>query len=70
MADPLHRSLPGCDVKRASRTHGYPTYVGSHLVASRDDSPDEITCLEALDTPGLLGSSTRETVLIHPAHLA
>ena len=70
MADPLHYSLPGCDVKRAGCTHCHSTYIGSHLVASRDDGPDEITRLEALDTPGLLGSSTRETVLIHPAHLA
>ena len=70
MTDPLCGSLPGCDVKRAGRTHCYSTYVGSHLAASRDDRTDEITCLEALDTPGLLGASTRETVLIHPTHLA
>src|SRR5260221_277509 len=63
-------ALRSGDVEDATRPHGHFAHSGSLLRATCHYSAHEVTCLEALDTFVLLGSCTREPVLVHATHLS
>src|SRR5258708_23399501 len=63
-------ALRSGDVEDATRPHGHFAHSGSLLRATCHYSAHEVTCLEALDTLVLLGSCTREPVLVHATHLS
>ena len=69
MADPLDGPVLCREIEGAIRAHRHPSHIPALFGPFRHDCPHQVARLEALDSFGLLGSSAREAVAVHPAHL-
>src|SRR5437660_9212339 len=58
------------DVEAATSTHGHSAHIGSLLGPAPHHGAYKVARLEPLDALVLLGAGTRESVLVHAAHLA
>src|SRR5437660_8992258 len=69
MADPLDGPVLCREIEGAIRAHRHPSHIPALFGPFRHDCPHQVARLEALDSFGLLGSSARAAVAVHPAHL-
>ena len=70
MMNVVDYALCSGDVEDATSTHRHFAHVGSLLRATCHNSADQVIRLEPVDAFALLGSSTREPILVHAAHLS